>query len=47
MEYGLTRIYSPDDGRVMGLQGMVDDMLTSADFPVGNLDDLPPVDSLT
>ena len=34
MEYGLTRIYSPDDGRVMGLQGMVDDMLMSADFPL-------------
>ena len=41
MEYGLTRIYSPDDGRVLGLQGMVDDMLMSADFPVGNLDELP------
>ena len=40
MEYGLSRIYSPDDGRVLGLQGMVDDMLTSADYPVGNLDDL-------
>ena len=40
MDYGLTRIYSPDDGRVLGLQGMVDDMLTSADFPVGNLDDV-------
>ncbi|MCG3167018.1 MAG: hypothetical protein POELPBGB_02801 [Bacteroidia bacterium] len=25
--YGITRIYSPDDGRAMGLQGMIDDML--------------------
>jgi isobutyryl-CoA mutase len=47
MEYGLSRIYSPDDGRVLGLQGMVDDMLTSADYPVGNLDDYPPGDFTT
>ncbi|MGF1666440.1 MAG: methylmalonyl-CoA mutase family protein [Acidimicrobiia bacterium] len=38
MAYGITRIYSPDDGRSMGLQGMVDDMLMSADFPTGELD---------
>ena len=25
--YGITRIYSPDDGRTMGLQGMINDML--------------------
>jgi isobutyryl-CoA mutase len=25
--YGITRIYSPDDGRRMGLQGMINDML--------------------
>ena len=25
--YGVTRIYSPDDGRAMGLQGMIDDLL--------------------
>jgi methylmalonyl-CoA mutase len=25
--YGISRIYSPDDGRSLGLQGMVDDML--------------------
>ncbi|HKY48668.1 MAG TPA: cobalamin-dependent protein, partial [Acidimicrobiia bacterium] len=42
MGYGLSRIYSPDDGRVMGLQGMVDDMLTSSDYPVGDLDGFPP-----
>jgi methylmalonyl-CoA mutase len=47
MSYGLTRIYSPDDGRVLGLQGMVDDMLTSADFPVGNLDDFSTSDVST
>jgi isobutyryl-CoA mutase len=36
--YGITRIYSPDDGREMGLQGMINDLLEKADFPTGNLD---------
>lgn len=27
--YGITRLYSPDDGRAMGLQGMIDDLLRS------------------
>ena len=30
--YGITRIYSPDDGRSMGLQGMINDLLQQADF---------------
>ncbi|WP_295671183.1 methylmalonyl-CoA mutase family protein, partial [uncultured Mucilaginibacter sp.] len=30
--YGITRIYSPDDGRKMGLQGMINDMLQQCDF---------------
>lgn len=34
-EYGVSRIYSPDDGRVMGLQGMINNMLESVDFPTG------------
>lgn len=25
--YGITRLYSPDDGRSMGLQGMINDLL--------------------
>lgn len=33
--YGITRIYSPDDGRAMGLQGMINDMLQQCDFPTG------------
>ncbi len=33
--YGITRIYSPDDGRAMGLQGMINDLLEKCDFPVG------------
>ncbi|PCH97575.1 MAG: methylmalonyl-CoA mutase [Bacteroidetes bacterium] len=35
-EYGITRIYHPDDGRTMGLQGMIDDLMKRADFPVGH-----------
>ncbi|MEZ4777503.1 MAG: methylmalonyl-CoA mutase family protein [Bacteroidia bacterium] len=33
--YGITRVYSPDDGRQMGLQGMINDLLEKADFPTG------------
>ncbi len=32
--YGITRIYSPDDGRSMGLQGMINDLLQKCDFPI-------------
>jgi isobutyryl-CoA mutase len=31
-QYGITRIYSPDDGRAMGLQGMINDLLQKCDF---------------
>jgi len=34
--YGITRIYHPDDGRSMGLQGMINDLVQKSDFPVGN-----------
>ena len=30
--YGITRIYSPDDGRNLGLQGMINDVLEKCDF---------------
>src|SRR5574343_37675 len=33
--YGITRIYHPDDGRAMGLQGMINDLIQKCDFPVG------------
>ncbi|HZV42901.1 MAG TPA: methylmalonyl-CoA mutase family protein [Saprospiraceae bacterium] len=33
--YGISRIYSPDDGRHMGLQGMINDLLQKCDFPLG------------
>ena len=39
VDYGVTRIYSPDDGREMGLQGMVADMIARSDFPLGELGD--------
>jgi len=34
MDYGIARIYSPDDGREMGLQGMINDLLRKSDFSV-------------
>ena len=37
MNYGITRIYSPDDGRRMGLQGMINDMIKQSDFAVPDL----------
>jgi len=30
-KYGITRIYSPEDGRQMGLQGMINDLMQQAD----------------
>lgn len=33
--YGITRIYHPDDGRALGLQGMINDLVQKCDFPVG------------
>ena len=32
MAYGITKVYSPDDGRSMGLQGMINDLVKKADF---------------
>ena len=37
MKYGITRIYSPDDGRTMGLQGMINDLVKQSDTPVPDL----------
>lgn len=33
--YGIARIYSPDDGMRMGLQGMINDLMEKSDFPTG------------
>lgn len=35
MDYGITRIYAPDDGRELGLQGMINDMVQRCDFATG------------
>lgn len=42
--YGIERIYSPDDGRHMGLQGMINDVLQRCDFPAGDLSNVKPED---
>jgi len=34
-DYGVARIYSPDDGMKMGLQGMINDLVEKSDFPTG------------
>lgn len=36
MDYGITRIYAPDDGREMGLQGMINDLVKQSDFAIGD-----------
>ncbi|MCH7519707.1 MAG: methylmalonyl-CoA mutase family protein [Candidatus Dadabacteria bacterium] len=36
--YGIARIYTPDDGRAMGLQGMINDLLSQIDYALGNID---------
>jgi methylmalonyl-CoA mutase len=33
--YGITRIYHPDDGRAMGLQGMINDLVEQSDYAIG------------
>src|SRR6188768_2443063 len=35
-DYGVTRIYSPEDGAVMGLQGMINDVLERSDFEISS-----------
>jgi methylmalonyl-CoA mutase len=32
--YGITKIYSPDDGRKLGLEGMIEEVIRLCDFPV-------------
>jgi isobutyryl-CoA mutase len=34
-DYGISRIYHPDDGRDLGLQGMINDLVEKCDFPTG------------
>ncbi|WP_298247593.1 methylmalonyl-CoA mutase family protein [uncultured Christiangramia sp.] len=39
MDYGIDRIYAPDDGREMGLQGMINDMIQRVDHQVPDLEE--------
>lgn len=41
MAYGIARIYSPEDGRKMGLQGMINDLVAQSDVALPALTDLP------
>jgi methylmalonyl-CoA mutase len=41
-EYGVAKIYSPEDGRTMGLQGMINDMIQMMDFSTLPLHNLHP-----
>jgi len=43
-QYGITRLFSPDDGRKMGLQGMINEVLKLSDFPMGKDLDVQPED---
>ena len=36
MDYGITQIYTPDDGRRLGLQGMINDLVEQSDFAIGD-----------
>lgn len=40
MDYGITRIYAPDDGRALGLQGMINDLVQTSDFALGEVLDV-------
>ena len=37
MDYGIERIYSPDDGRELGLQGMINDLIERSDVPTPDM----------
>jgi methylmalonyl-CoA mutase len=44
-DYGIERVYHPDDGRAMGLQGMINDLIQRADF--NTVPDLEALDGAT
>ena len=47
MDYGIDRIYSPDDGRELGLQGMIDDLVKKSDFATGSSINVSDIDNIT
>ena len=44
-QYGIAKIYSPDDGRHMGLEGMIEDVIQQCDFALNSKDEykVPPL----
>ena len=42
-DYGVAKIFSPDDGREMGLDGMIDSMIQGADFDLAKMDSTGPL----
>src|ERR1700749_2723920 len=38
-QYGITKIYSPDDGRLMGLEGMIEDVIKQCDISLNGVAD--------
>ena len=46
MNYGIDRIYSPDDGRELGLQGMIDDLVGKSDFATGEKIEISDLDKI-
>ncbi len=47
MEYGVTKIYSPEDGATMGLQGMINHMIQEMDFSTQQFHALDPANLTT
>ena len=45
--YGITKIFSPDDGRELGLDGMIDLMIELSDFNPAQLDTTGPLGATT
>ncbi len=37
IDYGVSKIYSPDDGRELGLQGMIDHLVQNSDYAIDGL----------
>ena len=45
-KYGIERIYHPDDGRKMGLQGMINDLVERSDYDINETDFLPTINNI-
>ncbi|TYS46937.1 fused isobutyryl-CoA mutase/GTPase IcmF [Bacillus infantis] len=45
-EYGIARIFSPEDGRQKGLQGMINEMLAECDYPTVSVENAAELEKL-